>query len=497
MKSINILSVAQANSKLPDELLKTYLSASGIKMKKKELEDLTKLVRKLSSKNKDAPALYDTFFIGYKIPQISREFDLLRFGKNYIVNIELKQESTEEKIKEQLIRNEYYLSFLDQNTIHLTYVSKSNKLFRLDNDEELIEISFSDFARILKNQKTQDILNIDSQFNPSNYLVSPFNSTTKFLSGNYFLTNHQEHIKDIIVTQIENEETTFIKISAKAGTGKTLLTYDVAKFYHNQNSKKVLIIHCGKLNRGHEVLRDEHRWNIIPIKDYKKKDYSKYDVVIIDECQRIQTFQLEDILKEIKKNSSNCIFSLDPKQCLRGVEISRNINELLENSVSPINFTLTEKIRTNKEISYFIKGIFDKNYNNRKANFNNIEITYFCETDSALNHIQLLKSLDWKIINLTESTRDVLPYDVLTIPGEDNAHEVIGQEFDKVVVIVDKHFYYQENGMLSTKGYKKRPYYHPTKMLFQIMTRTQRKLNFIIIGNNEILSRAIKITDQY
>ncbi|EUJ18396.1 hypothetical protein MAQA_09229 [Listeria aquatica FSL S10-1188] len=38
------------------------------------------------------------FFLGYKIPQIGEEFDLLRLGKNYHLNIELKSEASEEKI---------------------------------------------------------------------------------------------------------------------------------------------------------------------------------------------------------------------------------------------------------------------------------------------------------------------------------------------------------------------------------------------------------------
>ena len=35
---------------------------------------------------------FDGFFVSYSIPQIGKEFDLLRFGRNYILNIELKSE---------------------------------------------------------------------------------------------------------------------------------------------------------------------------------------------------------------------------------------------------------------------------------------------------------------------------------------------------------------------------------------------------------------------
>lgn len=39
----------------------------------------------------------DNFYFGYKIPQISKEFDLIRFGENYNVSIELKSQTTLDK----------------------------------------------------------------------------------------------------------------------------------------------------------------------------------------------------------------------------------------------------------------------------------------------------------------------------------------------------------------------------------------------------------------
>jgi hypothetical protein len=46
---------------------------------------------------------------------LEKEFDLLLFGKDCIINIELKSISTEEKIFKQLERNKYYLSFIEKN----------------------------------------------------------------------------------------------------------------------------------------------------------------------------------------------------------------------------------------------------------------------------------------------------------------------------------------------------------------------------------------------
>lgn len=65
----------------------------------------------------------DGFYVSYSIAQIGKEFDLLRFGKDYILNIELKSElkiaQKEKKILKQMHENNYYLHFLKKNHTHI------------------------------------------------------------------------------------------------------------------------------------------------------------------------------------------------------------------------------------------------------------------------------------------------------------------------------------------------------------------------------------------
>lgn len=72
-------------------------------------------------------AYYTNYFVfGYKIPQIGKEFDLIRFGENYNINIELKSESTDEKQKIQLKKNHFYLNFLNKNTRYFSFSSNNS-----------------------------------------------------------------------------------------------------------------------------------------------------------------------------------------------------------------------------------------------------------------------------------------------------------------------------------------------------------------------------------
>ncbi len=490
MKPINILSLVNAKNDLSSSVFELYKSNFEIKIKDNELLDLGSLVNELQSNSRELNILNE-FYIGYIINQIGKEFDLLRFGEDSIINIELKRENTGEKIQKQLIKNKYYLSFLGKKVLSFTYIAKDKKLFFLDDSEILIETDISFLISQLKEQEVQNIENIDSLFDPSNYLVSPFNSTVAFMEGRYFLTDHQETFKNQIISLSTETGPCFISIQGNAGTGKTLLTYDIAKEYI-QKLKKVLIFHCGFLNSGHEKLRQDYSWKISPIKNFDSYDFSKYDLIIIDETQRMYKHQLEVFISKIMATNAKCIFSYDSQQCLSSYEIKNNIPQYISDQVSPKVFKLTEKIRTNKEIAAFIKNLFDLSKKSPNQVYSNIYVQYFTSVDDAKEYLGMLKDQGWKVINYTPSSYKNYPYDKFQNDMEENAHKVIGQEYDNVVAVLDRFFYYKENGQLSTRGYSNTPYYHPTKMLFQIVTRARKKLSIIIINS----TFAVKKPDQ-
>lgn len=113
MKNVNILSIIEAYRNLSSVLFTKLLDSYGIvsAIKDYELEGLEALVDGLL-KTKDEFSIVDNYYLGYSIPQIGKEFDLLRFGNDCIVNIEIKTRSSPDKILRQQEKNRYYLSFL-------------------------------------------------------------------------------------------------------------------------------------------------------------------------------------------------------------------------------------------------------------------------------------------------------------------------------------------------------------------------------------------------
>ena len=101
-------------------------------------------------------AHFDGFFVSYSILQIGKEFDLLRFGDDYILNIEIKSElkiaQKELKILNQMRRNQYYLQFLNKPIQIITYV-ENDGFYHYQSDNTLTRVSPGVVANYMRDQK--------------------------------------------------------------------------------------------------------------------------------------------------------------------------------------------------------------------------------------------------------------------------------------------------------------------------------------------------------
>lgn len=496
MKAINLNTLIDAYEKLTKEGRVSYLSFYGIELaekgkneglKEKELECIKSFISQFDIEDSLA-CLLDNFFVGYKIPQIGKEFDLLRINDQNIVNIELKSEAEEEKVLKQLQRNSYYLKFLNKEVLLFTYVQESDTLYMLNDDESNLLTKDFDFLSKELLKDNGEIEDIDKLFNPSNYLISPFNSTQQFMQKKYFLTEHQEEIKCNILKATESHKAEFMALTGAAGTGKTLLIYDIAKELRNKE-KKILIVHCAQLNEGQYVLQNKYRWDICMAKNIGYKNLAEFDVIIVDEAQRIYQAQFDDIKANVEKKNMKCIFSYDEKQYLKNDEKSRNISNQISKILTQDVFPLTKKIRTNKEIASFIKHLFDNQENIKHSDYSKIDLYYCSDKAKVVVMSEYLQKKGWKIPRYTPGTISRFKYERYGINDAESAHAVIGQEFDKVVAIIDETFKYDAKGQLTASSY----YYSQRQMLYQILTRARLKLFIIILNNEVMLKRCLGI----
>lgn len=442
-------------------------------------------------KNAAMPALhiFENYYINYEIAQIGKEFDILRIGENSVVNVELKSQKDESKILKQLQKNYYYLSFLQKEIYCFTFISETSEFYYFDKNNEKLELinvkTILEQIREIKDAETK----IDDLFVPSNYLVSPFNNTEAFLKNEYFLTKNQEEIKNKILKAIDDKTAKIFSIEGKAGTGKTLLTYDIAKTLI-ERGYNVTIVHCALSNDGIDILKQN--WNIkcLPLKGIEQIDA---DIFIFDESQRLSINQVNTFITTNK----TLIFAHDVKQRLNRRNQAEEVVALIQKAARDDNhYEINTKIRQNKEIASFIRKFFNLvkiAKDEIKGNdYKDVSLHYVIDNVEARHYIDYLKTKGWNYIHLTASginQNDKLRE--VEFSSRQSAHKVIGQEFDNVVVVISSDFYYNDGKILKYKDINW--HYNPIETLFQAVSRTRKKLKIVIINNLEVYKACMKI----
>ncbi|MCH8646900.1 hypothetical protein SHJJP8921_001159 [Staphylococcus lugdunensis] len=125
-------------------------------------------------------------------------------------------------------------------------------------------------------------------------------------------------------------------------------------------------------------------------------------------------------------------------------EAEWNFSEKIENRYKGKTLNLESKIRNNEEINNFIKLLFNRQQSKKYYPFENVKLIYANSTNETR-----------KILNYLKDSYDIIDY---TVPGLNrkgyeeivdmtygdtliNSHNVIGQEFDKICIILGNQFF--------------------------------------------------------
>ncbi len=441
---------------------------------------------------------YDGYFLNCSIPHTFNTFDMLRLSGDAVVNIELKtitEFSPQEKwqqIENLLYRNYYYLRFLNKSIFCFCYVLNDG-LYRYDRSaNSAVKVGVDSLFSVLAKQEItlQYDADTSAMFDISKYLVSPFRKTDRFARGEYFLTFEQDAVcRDILQKTDANKFFTYC-ISADAGTGKTLLIYDIARRLIRK-TKKVLILHGANLNDAQMRLKIQHGFDICGVKEMTLTLHCaalndlRYDLVIVDEAQRFAKHQIDFIVNEFKPKNTPVIFAYDPKQHLRkgeGVNVYEYLNDEYDN-IKIFKARLDKKIRNSKEIIAFCNNLFKMGTGDFCERYNNITVEYFSEKEIAKAYLKTLEFNGFKSIGFKGAKENLCSVSV---------GSVIGQEFDKVAVVMDNTFFYDEQNRLAATPFKNSNI-NPLSALFQIITRAKSSLKIVVLDNKSLYNKIMKI----
>ena len=356
MRSISIYALTRNQNTECLQKLERQLSGRGffLRIKEWELESMKALVGKLEEHMQDVYAL--RFFYSFQIPKLGKEFDLLQIRDDQIVNIELKSGIvSEDAILRQLVQNRYYLSVLGKPILSYTYISSEDRLVRLTNHDHIMEGDWEQLCNALEKGGQDYKGDIEELFQAELYLISPLTEPERFLRKEYFLTSQQRDIERQILKRIRAEREGYFHFSGLPGTGKTLLLYDIAMKLSAR--QQVCIIHCGEAGKEWKLLHERLR-RIDFLSDSQLSEETEldgYSSILIDEAHLLTSDSLTILLK--KSRHRPVIFSGDSEDMISPEEMDRSTVEMLKGLPGLQSYHLTNRIRTNAELSSFIQNM--------------------------------------------------------------------------------------------------------------------------------------------
>ena len=457
MKSVSIYALTRKQNLSNLSRLEYHLSGreKPLKMRTWEINSMRALVDQLE---KYMPEVYRLrLFYSFQILRLGKEFDLLQVKKNQIVNIELKSGAvSEDAIRRQLIQNRYYLAILGRPVRSYTYISSQNRLVRLTNHDHIVEAEWEQLCAELQEKSADFSGNLEDLFQAEWYLISPLTQPERFLKKEYFLTAQQKDIERQILKSIRIKRGGYYHFSGLPGTGKTLLLYDIAMKLSGR--QMVCIIHCGASGQEWKRLHERLR-RIVWVSDSQitaEMRLDEYETVLVDEAHLLDKETLENIVKAAGKRP--VIFTSDCEDQLSPEEVDQSVKLGIAKLPEIQTFRLTNRIRTNEEISSFVQNMMHIPDYKSGRRFPHVTMFYANDDQEAANLIQDAKKQGYQ--HLLES-------------------EVAEKAYDSVAIILDGNYFYDSKKYLRSKK-------RTVRNLFHQLNSAKEKLMLIVKNNEQV-----------
>ena len=487
MKPINIYALTRLNDPVLMSRVERQMSGRGryIRIREWETEGLRLFSERLQSVCRDACSL--TFYYSYTMQKLGKEFDLIRIADDQIVNIELKSGNvTAEAIRTQLIQNRYYLSTLGKPVYYYTYISGQDRLVRLSNSGRLVNSTFEELGMLLDNQDGIYDGNIEELFKEDKYLISPITDPGKFLRQEYFLTSQQRDIKKQILKHI-TEGHMLQGFTGIPGTGKTILLYDIAMQLSHRNA--VCLFHFGSHRKELEQLNERLKRIDFYYCDRKKipEVTRRYAAIFVDEGHGMGVEAFETIRKYSAEWNAPVILSYDNMDCVSEAERIGIGAPVIEAAEDYCGYKLTNRIRLNSELSTFLRVLFSAS-RAYKREYPDVTVSYGNDRMEAMNLIRYYEKegymfiWDKSLLSVPDMNDD--------FPGESltriESQAVTGKEFDKVVMLLDDTFYYDEKRYLRNRDSGENA--ARIMNLFHGLSRAKHSIALVIEDNIDLMS---------
>lgn len=429
------------------------------------------------------------FFYSFQIPRLGKEFDLLQIKDNHIVNIELKSGVvSDQAIRKQLIQNRYYLSVLGRPIQSYTYISSQNRLVRLTHHDHIVDADWERLCEDLQKEGTNYEGNIEDLFRAELYLISPITDPVRFLKKEYFLTSQQRDIEKKILRDIYAKQSGCFWFSGIPGTGKTLLLYDIAMKLSVRH--RICMVHCEENGEKWRILHErlqridflaDEQIRIEERKAGTQIPLEKYRGILVDEAHLLSKDKIERLLELSKEQP--VIFSSDSEDVISSEEMDKENIKKLENQTDIKVFRLTNRIRTNAELSTFIQNMMHLPPRMNSRGYPHIFVVYANDDVEAENLLSDYIKQGYQWVEREESELQEAQTDLKMQAVRD---------MDKIVLLLDERYYYDEEGYLRAACFMKNGSSYVRK-IFHRLNHAKESIALVVKNNEKVYNTLLDL----
>lgn len=481
---VELWSIFEAENEVMESWLKIHdfgynFERDRLKIDTRELLSYKGLISQLSGLKWDQAA---GFYLGVQLNNnADTQFDLLKPLDDEIINIEFKEQEPEKDTLSQAVDHYRFLKMQYSKVWVYSYRNDLNVLYRFEPaTKTLVAVTNDDLVTNIP--KGTDTVAPLLEMEPSDFLVSPYTQPEKFMNSFYELSGKQERVKATILSNLKGIHV----IKGGPGAGKSLVIIDIIKELVNSGLKVALIMGAKPGNgqkRLAELLGFELFWY------YNIGDLSQlgeFDAFVFDKSQRITQGVIDAALA--MPADTLRIFSIDQNQVVHPDEANRNVESQLDEVKTASVTKLPNSVRSKPEFISFIKKMFNLHAKHAALlDYPSVKLTYFRPEQNYKGYLKMQKEL----FGVTVLEPDVFRSHFFNrttgnkkIAESTNVKDVIGQEFENVLIVLDDKVNYDDNGILqyNIEGYP----YDAIKMLYQAITRATKTIEIVVTANKEL-----------
>ncbi|MBO7401634.1 MAG: hypothetical protein J6U10_01435, partial [Lachnospiraceae bacterium] len=312
--------------------------------------------------------------------------------------------------------------------------------------------------------------------------------------------NQQNDIKRQILKKIrEHKEARqkallVIGFTGLPGTGKTILLFDIAM--QLSRFDKVCVFHMGAHEKELEQL--DERLKRIDFYYFADKErlagIKPYSAIFVDEGHRTKKEDVDYILDLAKTWDVPVIFSYDLEEPISPKEREDSGYMHMSRAEGFTEYRLTNRIRLNIELSSFIKSVMYAAGPSRRREYPSVSVVFGsgCEAE------KLIKSyIDSGSVYIYDSSlsqpstglvfKEAAPALMATECVE--VQDATCKEFDKIVMMIDDSFTYDEQGFLRSKTGGNRI----VRNLFHGLSRAKEHIAIVVRDNKYVFDILLSI----